>query len=339
MYTLKHLPEDFIVVERASLKLTEKGLYLYVRCIKRERTTLEVISHLAKVLGIFEKDIGFAGTKDMHGITTQFLSLRSVKAERLSNLKLHHVQLEVVGYGATPLSLGDLEGNYFEITVRDLDEKNVLIPLILSPNYFDEQRFSTRNIQVGRALLKKDFKTAAGLIDHTSCEEYLAAHPTNPVGAIRTLPDRLIRLYLNAYQSYLWNEAVGLYLRSVGKNVKEVAYSAGSLVFIDNQEDFCGLQFPLPGFGNMGSNDPAIEQALNTILTKESMTGANFVIRQIPNLSLEGELRSMFVPVSKLKIGEYENDECFDGKYKVKVCFFLPKGSYATMFVRRLFTT
>ncbi len=337
MYTLKHLPEDFVVIEKAALSLLESGSYLYVRCTKRDRPTMEVVSHLGKILNIREKDIGFAGTKDTHAVTTQYFSLKGIKAERLTNLTLHNVTLEVVGYGSTPLSLGDLEGNYFEITMRNLAEKKALPKLALSPNYFDEQRFSKTNIAVGRALLKKDFKTAASLIDHASCQDYLAANPTNPIGAIRTLPDRLLRLYLNAYQSYLWNEAVGMYLRQVGKGVQELPYSAGSLVFVENQDDFATLQFPLPGFGMIAVADPTIQHALTIVLQREALTLQDFVIRQMPNLSLEGELRSLFVPVGDLKVSEYEDDEIFTGKYKIKLQFFLPKGSYATMLVRRMF--
>ncbi len=341
-YTLKHLPQDFIVIERASLNLLDQGSYLYIQCTKQERSTMEIASYLAKILGIKEKDVGYAGTKDTHAITTQYFSLREIKSQRLTNLKISNVDLKIIGYGQTPLSLGDLEGNHFQITLRNLNT-NVSFPhlsiphLSLSPNYFDEQRFSQHNIEVGRALLKKDFKKAATIIDHASCQEYITTHPTNPIAALRTLPDRLLRLYLNAYQSYLWNETVGMYLQQHSKEIYTSPYSAGSLIFIKDQERFIHLQFPLLGFATLQSPDPQIQHALSTILQRENLTATDFVIRQLPNLSLEGEMRSVFVRVEDLKVGEYDSDECFEGKYKLKVCFFLPKGSYATMFMRRLF--
>ena len=61
------------------------------------------------------------------------------------------------------------------------------------------------------------------------------------------------------------------------------------------------------------------------------------MIKQIPELSREGELRNVFVDVKDFKLGSVEDDDLNVGKKKVKVSFTLRKGSYATIVLRKLF--
>ena len=42
------------------------------------------------------------------------------------------------------------------------------------------------------------------------------------------------------------------------------------------------------------------------------------------------------MPVANLTIGTLEDDELNDGRKKVRVVFSLPKGSYATMVIKRM---
>ena len=52
---------------------------------------------------------------------------------------------------------------------------------------------------------------------------------------------------------------------------------------------------------------------------------------------MEGKTRNVFVDVSNLEIGQFENDELNYGMKKIKIKFGLPKGSYATMLIKKLF--
>ncbi|MEK6905375.1 MAG: tRNA pseudouridine(13) synthase TruD, partial [Nanoarchaeota archaeon] len=60
------------------------------------------------------------------------------------------------------------------------------------------------------------------------------------------------------------------------------------------------------------------------------------IIKQIPELTLEGELRNVFIEVKDLKIGKKAKDELNLGKFKVKISFTLSKGSYATMAIKKI---
>ena len=87
----------------------------------------------------------------------------------------------------------------------------------------------------------------------------------------------------------------------------------------------------------VGISDKKAQQAtINKILKEEQLAHSDFVIKQIPELSLEGELRNVFVAVKEMRIGRKTNDELNLGKKKVKISFTLGKGSYATMVVKRM---
>jgi tRNA pseudouridine13 synthase len=324
MYTIKQLPEDFIVTETSHPTLSESGSYFYCTLKKKNRNTLDVIKQLAKFLKIKEKDIGFAGSKDKHAITTQIISIKGISKDRLHSIKIDYVELEFLGFSNEPISLGDLEGNEFEIIVRNLDDVQAN-KIHFIENYFDEQRFGSNNAEVGKALIKKDFRKAVELLE-------LKCEGNDYIGALKRIPMRLLRMYVNAYQSYLWNETLAEYLKGKGNLAKEVSYSQGKFVFVENQED---LEIPLIGFGV--NFDEGVAFIIERLMRRESINVDDFIIKQIPELSLEGENRKAFIEVHDFRIGELEEDDLNSGKNKIKISFSLPKGSYATMVVKRLF--
>lgn len=346
MYKIKEVPEDFLVTEISNIEIKEESNYLYYKLIKKDWNTLDAVKRLARILDIREKQIGFAGSKDRKAITEQIISFQGVKKEQIDNIKLNGVELHFVGFGDTPISLGDLEGNKFEIVVRNLDgnedinninnTNNTNNNSIYIPNYFDEQRFSLRNASVGRHLVKKQFDKAVITINDPHYTEYLENHQNDFIGALKKIPTRLLRMYINSYQSYLWNETLAVYLKDYAILDKEVEYSLGKFVFVKNSDDFLDLKIPLIGFASQDLENNEIHDIIKYLMRKEEISYDDFVIKQIPELSLEGELRSAFIEVQDLKIGELEDDELNSGQKKVTLIFTLPKGSYATMVIKKL---
>ena len=302
---------------------------------KKGRNTLDAVKELARQLRIKEKQIGFAGSKDKHAVTEQVLSVVGVKMEAVEKVKIENASLKFYGYGKMPVSLGDLQGNKFEIVIRNLEKEKVQ-KISLIENYFDEQRFSENNIAIGRHLLKKEFAKAVSLIDEAKVKKYLEQKPADYVGALKVLPIRQLRMYVNAYQSYLWNKTVAGYLEKKGKILKKVPYSVGEFVFFSEPKQFKDLKIPLIGFGHDDFENKEVQTIIDEIMREEELSYADFIIKQIPELTLEGGLRNVFVEVKDLKIGKRIKDELNRGKKKVKVSFSLPKGSYATMVIRRI---
>lgn len=335
-YFLKQIPEDFIVREISTVTLKETGRYIYVKITKRNKNTLDVVKELARKLGISEKQVGFAGSKDKNAITEQIFSITGVGKERIEQVELNDIKIKILGQGNAPISLGDLKENEFEIVVRNIEQLD-LLQIRFIPNYFDEQRFGENNAIIGKHLLKKEFKEALQLINNPRCEKHLQQRQQDFIGALKLIPLRLLRLYLNAYQSYLWNETLTRYLRKEGKEAKQTSYSVGTFVFVSNTEKFKDLSVPIIGFGGGDLVSLEFNGIISSLLQEEKINYHDFIIKQIPELTLEGELRRAFVEVKDLKIGMLEEDELNQGKKKVKLAFSLGKGSYATMVVRALF--
>ncbi|MFH0859699.1 MAG: tRNA pseudouridine(13) synthase TruD [Candidatus Altiarchaeota archaeon] len=147
---LKQVPEDFKVFEEGEFKTSEeRGDYKLYSLEKRGLETFALLGHLSKKNGIPISKFGFAGLKDRHAVTTQYLTVPSEYG--IITLAEKNFRLEFQGYLDRSIRLGDLKGNGFEITVRDL-KKNELSPVyeraesitrIGVPNYFDSQRFGS----------------------------------------------------------------------------------------------------------------------------------------------------------------------------------------------------
>ena len=56
MYILKQIPEDFIVKEVRTLKLSD-GRFAYLKVKKKSRNTLDVVKEISKLLNIPDKKI------------------------------------------------------------------------------------------------------------------------------------------------------------------------------------------------------------------------------------------------------------------------------------------
>ena len=316
MYKIKQKPEDFIVKEISNLEF-KSGNYLICVLKKKSYTTMRATSQIATALEIKVKDIGFAGIKDKNAVTEQFISLKGVDKGRISKVKLKDISLKFAGYSDKPISLGELEGNEFIITVRDVDAKQIKKleknKQFLMSNLFGEQRFSKNNVGIGKLLLKGDFKNALNLILETEpdCKdgiiESLKEKPNDFVRALKLMQKKLLVLYVHAYQSYLWNICLNEYVKTNKKNVK----------------------IPLIGFGTEDI-DKKVEEIVDKIMKKENVSFRSFINRSIPDISLEGGFRDAFTEIKNFEILE-------KGKNFVKIKFRLSKGSYATVAVEFLF--
>jgi len=328
MYQIKQLPADFVVNEISTVTPKDKGKFAYFLLKKTNYTTVKAIEMLAQKLRIQVKRIGFAGTKDKNAITEQVISIANGKKE-IENTQLKDIQLKFLGKGDEPTSLGDLKGNAFEIVIRNIDKKEIekIEKLqnkdIFFINYFGEQRFSKNNEEIGKHILKKEFKDAVELIlsnegDYeTKVKQYLETTKEDHVGALRQIPKKILRFYAHAYQSRIWNDMAEAFAKD--KQLKE----------IKNQK------IPIIGFGTETKNDE-LGQMITHALDKEKMNVRDFIVRQIPELSAEGDERDLLVK-TRLKIIEKAEDELNNGTFKVKLSFTLQKSSYATVCIKNIF--
>ena len=166
---LRNSPDDFVVREVSIVpSLSKTGRHTIAKVTARNWETNALLRILAKYLGIYSERIGFAGTKDKRAVTTQLLSF-PVDEEKVSNLEIKDVSIDILGKSNRKIKLGELIGNDFTIKITNTkNTKDRLPPLISAlkdgfPNYFGVQRFgSIRPIThlVGKEIVNNDFEEA-----------------------------------------------------------------------------------------------------------------------------------------------------------------------------------
>ena len=238
MYQIKQIPEDFIVREQLDLDLCT-GRYSYFLLKKKNLTTYRAITLVCQKLHLNPKDVGYAGLKDRHALTYQYISIRG--NHPTYSIKEADLTLEYQGAGKQPIVLGLLNSNNFELTIRNIENKPNLITSF--PNYFDQQRFSKNNAEIGKLLIKKDFKTAASLLNENNHKKLTLAlenNSTDYVSAIRQISKKILMLYLHSYQSLLFNQTLNNYVKTK-PNHKTKQFDFGELSFLNHYKHICCL--------------------------------------------------------------------------------------------------
>lgn len=322
MYRIKQKAEDFFVKEIPSIKLKERGPYVYFWLRKKNLTTPTAIKRIALKLRIKEKRLGYAGLKDRRAVTEQLCSALRIEPKRLLSAQTNTIKIKIAGTGKEPICLGSHAGNFFRIVVRNLSKKEALgianiSGKIFIPNLFGEQRFSRNNAKIGKLLVKKRFKEAIEMLSKDAVlkeniAEQLKKNPKDYIGVLRRIPKNILRFYVHAYQSSLFNRIASKLLHKK-RNIR----------------------IKLPGY-DFKCTTPQ-DKLMAALLKKESVKPRDFIIKQLPNISSCGTVRNLFVKLSRFKAEGPFRDELNKGKYKLILSFRLPKASYATTAIKALF--
>ncbi|TPX49806.1 hypothetical protein SeMB42_g00594 [Synchytrium endobioticum] len=152
------------------------GRYCHFVLYKENRETVQSLQAIAKAIKVPTKRLTFAGTKDKRGVTSQRVAAEHIYAEQLAGLNksMKGIQMGNFSYQESGLKLGQLQGNQFEIVLRDLegtqsdiDKALELLKATGFINYFGMQRFGTQSVsshKIGLALVKGDWSAAVDLI-------------------------------------------------------------------------------------------------------------------------------------------------------------------------------
>ncbi|MBA7474888.1 tRNA pseudouridine synthase D [subsurface metagenome] len=262
------------------------------------------------------------------------------------------------------------------------------------PNFFGHQRFGTirpNTHQIGKYLTRGDAEKAAlvflaepsihenpearearqQLQDTMNFEEalerfprflryerfmlrHLTKYPNDFVGAFRELPRRLRKLFVQGYQSYLFNRFLSERIRR-GISLNEPQVGDYMIKLDENgipteewdqvtdqnlqamtdavKEGKLCVAAPLVGPEQPPSKgiQGEIEQA---ILETENVTPEQFKIPFMPEATAEGRVRAILNPVWNLLQEEIADDSENPGKQMMKLGFTLNRGSYATVLLR-----
>jgi len=152
----------FIVEEDLGFTPSGEGEHIYLQVRKAGQNTHWVASQLASFTGVSDRDVGYAGRKDRHAITTQWFSIYSPKSTSFNwdHFQLEGVELLSVSKHLKKLKPGDHSSNHFVIRLCNITSIESLEERLLKvkqgvPNYFGEQRFGRggSNLDAVQSLL------------------------------------------------------------------------------------------------------------------------------------------------------------------------------------------
>ncbi len=158
--------KDFIVDEIPLGEFKGRGNFIVIHVKKVELTTWDMIAIFAEFLNIPAEKIGYAGLKDKHATTTQYISVEAKFEKSLH--KFRHPQIKILKTmkHTHSIRMGDLTGNRFSITLYGVD--NIEAGRIEKtarkseqsglPNYFGYQRFGRDEDSINQAkeMIKGD---------------------------------------------------------------------------------------------------------------------------------------------------------------------------------------
>ena len=152
---------DFQVREQLGFELSGNGEHDYLLIEKDGANTTWVSRRLADFANMAESEVGFAGMKDRHAVTTQWFSVRRAAGIKVDWAKLEldgvHIQLE--SRHNRKLRRGAHTGNHFRIAMKnvtrsddEVSEHLARIRVAGVPNYFGEQRFGRDGSNLNMAI-------------------------------------------------------------------------------------------------------------------------------------------------------------------------------------------
>jgi tRNA pseudouridine13 synthase len=332
---LKHVPEDFVVRESMAVRLVPKAaaIYRYVLVRKRGYTTMEACRLVADRLGVTSRDIGYGGLKDEDGITEQLFAIpvglmpdgELERPWRLAESAAGWIDLLHYGFGAEPIRIGRLEGNGFNLTIRNIREESATrmasrrkIPSFFL-NYYDIQRFGVpggpkRTHLVGAAIAAGEWSSALSELAGLKAPESPAARDWvgSPQEFFRKMDPRTVSFYLAAMSSFKWNATLrGAVVNTCGpENCVEMRVEGLDYTYVRSVEavaQLVGHASALP-YDRYEFVDGRAE-----VKTSSRSTGIQ----------------------TEAHIGSAEPDPAFPGRFTVNMRFFLPSGCYATAFIRQ----
>jgi tRNA pseudouridine13 synthase len=171
---------------------------------------------------------------------------------------------------------------------------------------------------------------------------YLAANPSDFKGAVVRLRPELQGLYLAAYQSYLWNRVLARWL--------EGAVEPASLASVDlklgrvpvpvrmppeKRPEWDALTLPLPSARIKADPTAAWSPIAEAVLKDEGLTLAELKVKGLHKPFFSKGDRAACVHPANLEHSSAPDDRN-PGMQKLGLTFDLPRGSYATMLVKRL---
>jgi tRNA pseudouridine13 synthase len=318
---LRSSPEDFEVEEVPAYPPRGTGEHVFAFIEKRGLTTRDAVRELCRCVGADPKTAGWAGLKDRHALTRQWISIWGATPDAVMAARIEGIRVLDAVLHPNKLRTGHLRANQFRIRLRQLDASRIGdLRHVLSqiethglPNYYGEQRFGREGDNAERAL-----------------RWVLGDERAPPAGFQR-------KLQMSALQSTLFNRCVAERVQSsaLGQvfagDVMKKHDSGGLFVASDLEDaqaraDIWAISPTGPIFGaKMRWPEGEARDREEALLRNAGLTLDHFAKWK---RVARGTRRFVRVPVPKIDLSVSDNT--------VDLEFTLPAGSYATILLREI---
>ena len=315
---LRSEKSDFKVFEKLPFLPCGEGEHLFIHIRKTGANTAFVAKQLAQYFSVKESLVSYAGLKDRFAVTEQWFGvhLPGKQSYDLSDLAIDGVEVLSSKRHNKKLRIGGLEGNRFEITLRDVSELDELVRRwhVISnhgvPNYFGEQRFGINGGNIDKAL-----SLFAG-------------------GKVNDKKKR--GMYLSAARSLIFNQMIS---QRIEQENFDNLIDGDVLMLAGTQSVFLAETIDQSLTDRHLSHDVDITAPMwgagELMTTAQALAFEQSVAEQqpefclgLPRFGLKQERRRTRLVMKEPKI-DIDNDV-------VTLSFFLPPGAYATTIMREL---
>jgi tRNA pseudouridine13 synthase len=169
----------------------------------------------------------------------------------------------------------------------------------------------------------------------------LVRNPNRFLPILRKIPREEMTLFFSVYQSYIWNEVLRRIIKSAATPELGIYKGmAGDYIFYTRLKDvdykyLKGLSFPIPS-SKARMPDEAVQEIYEEILKTNGIRPSMFNNIKIRQAFFKSVDRKAIVFPENLSF-QTARDEIYRGKEKLILKFCLPRGSFATKLVKRLF--
>ncbi|UCE29536.1 MAG: tRNA pseudouridine(13) synthase TruD [Candidatus Bathyarchaeota archaeon] len=290
--------------------------------------------------------------------------IRSIShAPSFTEQRVEKVRSEVSRLGGVPNFFGHQRfGTVRPIThlvgrfITQSNWKEAALTFLAQPSLYEhpesrearQQLRNTRNFREGLRLFPRYLRYERLMLTH------LTKRSKDFVGAFRKLPLKLRRIFIQAYQSFLFNRSLSERVKR-GISIDEVQVG-DYVVSLDDHgipKDESALvtsqslsrmkkglkgglmrvAIPLLGFKQKpsGGKQGEIE---HDIIETENVAQRNFHVNSMPEISTPGRLRAILAPPIDLFVEHPTKDTTDSCKLEMQVNFTFHRGSYATVLLR-----
>ncbi|HVO39824.1 MAG TPA: tRNA pseudouridine(13) synthase TruD [Spirochaetia bacterium] len=225
-----------------------------------------------------------------------------------------------------------------------LGRRENALKLYFTPSKHDDRRTRALKTCVTESWGRWESCAERAFGEYARILTYLSASPRAYHQALQMIDRRFLLFVVNAYQSFLFNEILARWLKrlaaDIGVALRPLRYPHGTWEFYEDlpprvTAGLRSVKLPVPGYDSDLSNQ-GVRSIVEDVLSSEGISQSDLRVRQMHRLMVHGVERHAVVVPEDLRASAAERDDHDPEKMKMVLKFFLPRGSYATILLKRI---